>query len=171
MSHDNFEDGSMTHPGVSLYGINLSKASKQTSNKETTDESTCSNRSSPDSLPPSSPQPSPSNPSESPSNLPTNIPDDSTHIIVPVNNLINVISQNLGICTICSSEKLTIKTQKTIHLAYGLSLYCSVCHNRHHNMRLKVRRLTVKLSKIAPMAKNRIERRSVTDKIRYYQKK
>ena len=67
----------------------------------------------------------------------------------------------------CSTEKLSIKTQKTIHLAYGLSLHCSKYYNLHHNLRLKVRRLALKLSNIAPVVKNRKQRHAVSDEIRY----
>ena len=84
MLHDNFEDGLMVHPSVSLCDINFLLDLKQKKDKRTTDESICTTTTTPESVTAPNPQPSASNTSESPQHQSTSIPDDFTHIIVPV---------------------------------------------------------------------------------------
>ena len=81
--HDNFEDGLMVHPSVSLCDINFLLDLKQKKDKRTTDESICTTTTTPESVTAPNLQPLVSNTSESPQLQSTSIPDDFTHIIVP----------------------------------------------------------------------------------------
>ena len=73
--------------------------------------------------------------------------DHSSHILLPVNRMIEVINKNLGTCKICKIEKLQIRQQHSLHLADRLTIHCERCFLKHHSIKAKRNRISQKLEK------------------------
>ena len=73
--------------------------------------------------------------------------DNSSHILLPVNRMIEVINNNLGTYKICKIEKLQLIQQHSVHLADRLTIHCQRCYLNHRSMKTKGNCISQKLEK------------------------
>ena len=97
----------------------------------------------------------------------TSTVDHSSHILLPVNRMMEVINNNLATCKICKTDKLQIIQQHSLHLAERLTIHCERCFLRHRSIKAKCIRLSKKLAKQKRLTiKDRTQARKLYDQIR-----
>ena len=49
------------------------------------------------------------------------------HVLLPLDRMMGVINEHLGICSLCKKNKLTLVKSSSIHLAHQSRIACDSC--------------------------------------------